>query len=87
MQLFEFRAYILIKGVATMVVKINGKPIRVSEDDQNPWYREVNWMYILVSTLGYVIGLYVMDYVAWVFLGTHPFPFIKFIGVILSWLG
>jgi hypothetical protein len=33
-QFSRIRAYILVKGVATMVVKINGKPIQVKEEKE-----------------------------------------------------
>lgn len=70
-----------------MVIKINSKPIKVEEDGEKEWYQEVDWLYLSISTTGYLLALYAMDLVAAVFLGVHPFPFIKFIGVILSWLG
>jgi hypothetical protein len=33
-QFSRIRAYILVKGVASMVVKINGKPIQVKEEKE-----------------------------------------------------
>lgn len=68
-----------------MVVKINNKPIKVTEDDNEAWYQEVDWVYMGVSSIGYLLALYAVDLMASVFLGIHPFPFIKFVGVILSW--
>jgi hypothetical protein len=87
MQHFIFAAYILIKGVATMVVKINNKPIQVTEDQDEVWYKEVDWFHISMTTIAYLLVFHVLDLAAASFLGAHPFPFIKFIGVILSWFG
>lgn len=84
-KLFSIGAYSLTKGVATMVIKINSKPIQVKEDDEEPWYSKINWMYIFISLTGYLLGFYVLDLAAWNFLSVHPFPFTKFVGVILSW--
>lgn len=68
-----------------MVVKINSKPIRVRKDDDIDWWKEVDWVYLSVATIGTLLGFYVIDLSAWNFLSVHPFPFTKFIGVILSW--
>jgi hypothetical protein len=71
-----------------MVVKINHRPIRVEQDeDELVWYKRINWVYMGVSVSGYLLCLYIMDLAGYLFLGIHPFPFIKFVGVILSWFG
>jgi hypothetical protein len=67
-----------------MIVKINHKPIRVEEEDEGIGF---SWTYLIVSTCGYLLALWMMDFVAFTFLHVHPFPFIKFVGVILSWFG
>lgn len=67
-----------------MVVKINNKPVQVrSEEDKEG----IDWVYLGVTVTGYSLLVYVLDYAAAIFVGIHPFPFIKFVGVILSWLG
>lgn len=67
-----------------MLVKINNKPIRVEEDAEK---KGISWVYLVVSSTGYLLVFYVLDLAAHVFLGVHPFPFIKFVGVMLSWFG
>jgi hypothetical protein len=67
-----------------MVVKINSKPIKVQEDEDDDKH---SWVHFGVSMVGYLLAFYMMDLAAYLFLGVHPFPFIKFIGVILSWFG
>lgn len=64
-----------------MVVKINGKSVKVEEDEAS----DFSWTYLVVTTIGYLLGFYVLDYAAFLFMGVSPFPAIKFIGVILSW--
>lgn len=72
-----------VKKEKKMVVKINKRPIKVEEEEE----KSFSWMYLTVSTIGYAMCFYLMDFVAFTFLGIHPFPWIKFIGVILSWFG
>jgi hypothetical protein len=67
-----------------MVVKINSRPVLVAEEEEK---EPINWVYLTVSTCGYLLALWIMDFVAATFLHVHPFPFIKFVGVILSWFG
>lgn len=65
-----------------MKVTINRKPLRVEEEKEG---LGINWVYLSVSTIGYFLIFYVLDLAGAAFLGIHPFPFVKFIGVILSW--
>lgn len=67
-----------------MVVKLNGKPVQVKEKEDK---LGIDWVYLGISGLGTLLGLYVVDLAAVSFLGVHAFPFIKFVGVILKWLG
>lgn len=67
-----------------MLIKLNNKPIKIEE---KPAPANPDYVLISVSTLGTLIILYLMDCIAYSFLYIHPFPFIKFIGVILSWFG
>lgn len=67
-----------------MVTKINGKPIKVKEEEDKDG---IDWLYLGVTVTGYSLLVYVLDYAAAIFVGIHPFPFIQFVGVILSWLG
>lgn len=70
-----------------MVVKMNGKPILVSEEEKERWYEGIDWVHLGMGTAAYSLVFWVLDYAAYLFVGTHPFPFIKFVGVILSWFG
>jgi hypothetical protein len=65
-----------------MVVNINKKPIKVVED--NGEHKEKGWVYVGVSCLGMVMGLALLDYIAFVFFYIHPFPFVAWLG---KWLG
>lgn len=66
-----------------MLVKINKKPIKIEEETDN---KEFDYALVCVNGLGTLIVLYLMDCIAYSFLYIHPFPFTKFIGVIISWL-
>lgn len=58
-------AYSLAKGVVTMVVKLNGKPIRVSEDTED----KIDWMYLGVTVVGYGLIFWIIRLAAITFLG------------------
>jgi hypothetical protein len=75
----------LKKGVVTMVVKINSKPIHVVEPDAEE--KDFSWVYMGVSSLGYLMAFWVLDYCAYLFCSVHPFPFIVWVGKVLAWLG
>ena len=66
-----------------MVVKLNQKPIVVRDDDNED--KDFSPVYLAVSTLGYLLIFWIMDYSCFVFFGIHPFPFLKFIGGLFSW--
>lgn len=66
-----------------MVVKLNGKPIRVREKEDD---KGIDWLYIGMSCTGLLLLLWVVDLAALSFLGVHAFPLIKYVGVILQWL-
>jgi hypothetical protein len=69
--------YTLAKEVVTMVVKLNSKVIDVVENNKED--KEKTITYWCVSTLGYVLVLFIMDMVCYTFFYIHPFP-------ILNWL-
>jgi hypothetical protein len=60
-----------------MLIKLNNKPIDVVEDNEEE--KEKSLVYWGVSTVGYVLVLWIMDMVCYTFFYIHPFPF-------LSWL-
>jgi hypothetical protein len=64
-QFSRIRAYILVKEVATMVVKINSKPIVVREEE----VKKVNWMYLSVTVIGYGLIFWIIRLAAITFLG------------------
>ena len=66
-----------------MVIKINRKPIRVEESPKH----QVNWYYFGCYGIACLLIFYVLDYASYIFIGTHPFPWIKWLGVFLKWLG
>lgn len=57
-------AYSLVKGVATMVVKLNGKPIKVKEDEE----KSFDWVYFAVTCIGYGLILWIVRLAAITFL-------------------
>jgi hypothetical protein len=56
-----------------MLIKINKKPIHVVEEDDK---EGIDWIYLSVSSLGYLLILSIMDYSSYLFIGKHIFPFI-----------
>lgn len=66
-----------------MVIKINRRPIKVEESPK----RQVNWYWMGCYGFACLMIFYVLDYAAAIFVGIHPFPWIKFMGVFLKWLG
>lgn len=66
-----------------MVVKVNGKPIRVSKDDAE----SIDKVYLTVSCLGYLAIFWIMDFAGRHLLGVSPFPFTHFIDWILNMIG
>jgi hypothetical protein len=47
-----------------MVVKINGKPIRVEEDE-----KKIDWVYLSVTVIGYGLIFWIIRLAAITFLG------------------
>jgi hypothetical protein len=66
-----------------MVVKLNHKPIVVRDEDSEE--KDFSPVYFAVCCIGYLLIFWVLDYCCFIFLGVHPFPFIKLIGSILAW--
>lgn len=64
---FYCRAYSVKKGVVTMVVKINNKPIQVKEDTE----REFSWTYLVVTCVGYGLIIWILKVAAVTFLGWY----------------
>lgn len=71
-----------------MVVNINKKPIKVVEENKDG--KGFSWGYVSVSSIGYFLCLWMLDYVCSVFFYVHPLPFISsvalFIGGVFQWL-
>ena len=68
-----------------MLITINKKPILVQEESQEE--PDKSLIYYGVSYTGYLLILYIMDYVCYTFMSIHPLPWITFIGKILSFIG
>lgn len=66
-----------------MVVKINSKPVHVTENDED---KGIDWLYVSVSTMGYTFLLWFLDYVCYTFFYIRAIPGIHWIGDILSWI-
>jgi hypothetical protein len=66
-----------------MLIKINKKPIVVEEesDSDGP-----DWIYLSVSSLGYLLILSIMDYSSYLFIGKHIFPFISWLTKLLLFI-
>jgi uncharacterized membrane protein len=76
--------YTLVKGVATMLVKINKKPIKVVDESEEQ--QEKSWFYFCVSSVGYLTAIWLLDYCCHVFFYIHPFPFVAWLGRLIFWL-
>lgn len=48
-----------------MVVKINGKPVQVKEEEE----KEIDWVYMAVTVLGYGLIIWIIRLAAMTFLG------------------
>lgn len=67
-----------------MLVKMNGKPIRVSEkDDKN----KVDWFYLSGYGVLCTLVLYFVDSLCLSFSSSHVFPFMKYVGEVIRWIG
>lgn len=71
-----------------MLVKINKKPIDVMDEDKEE--KDFDPIYLCVSTIGYILAMFIMDMVCYTFFYVHPFPFLSWlfnlIGGVLAWL-
>jgi hypothetical protein len=76
--------YALVKGVVSMVVKINKKPIKVV--DQSEETKETTWVYTSVSCVGYLMAIWLLDYYFYVFFYIHPIPFVAWLGKVIFWI-
>jgi hypothetical protein len=66
-----------------MLIKINKKPIHVVEEDDK---EGIDWIYLSVSSLGYLLILSIMDYSSYLFIGKHIFPFITWFTKLLLFI-
>ena len=60
-----------------MLVKINKKPITVSEDTNKE--KDFDSVYFSVSCVGYGLILLLMDYVCYTFFGVYAFPLLHYV--------
>ena len=67
-----------------MLIKINKKPITIEEE---PEEKSNSWMYFTVSSIGYLLALWIMDLVSYTFFYIHPFPFLGFLTKFFLYLG
>jgi hypothetical protein len=67
-----------------MVVKINNKPVIVTENSEE---KSFSWTYWCVSGVGYGLIFWILDYVCFTFCFIHPFPWIVWIGKVISFIG
>jgi hypothetical protein len=56
-----------------MLVKINKQPIEVVVPDEES--EGINWIYLCVSTIGFMSILSLLDYISYIFVGIHALPF------------
>lgn len=68
-----------------MLININNKPIRVKPETEEQ--KEFSPVYLAVSTSGFLSILWIMDYMYFTFFFKHPFPWIVWVGKILSIIG
>jgi hypothetical protein len=66
-----------------MLIKINKKPIHVIEEDDS---ESIDYLYLTVSSLGYLLILSLMDYSSYLFIGKHIFPFISWLTKLLLFI-
>jgi hypothetical protein len=66
-----------------MLIKINKKPIVVEEESDD---EGIDWIYLSVSSLGYLLVLSIMDYSSYLFIGKHIFPFISWLTKLLLFI-
>jgi hypothetical protein len=66
-----------------MLIKINKKPIIVEEESDD---EGIDYLYLGVSSLGYLLILSLMDYSSYLFIGKHIFPFIAWLTKLLLFI-
>jgi hypothetical protein len=71
--------YILKRGLLNMVVKINSKPIKVTEENEED--QPKGWLYVVVCGIGYIYVL-----LCWIMYVLHFYLFIPFL-FFLGWVG
>jgi len=67
-----------------MLIKINKKPIPIETETKEP--SSFNPVKLCVSTIGYFLILYLMDYISYIFFFKHIFPIIHTIGSFIGGL-
>jgi hypothetical protein len=77
---YHTNEYITAKGVTNMLVKINKKPIHVTDETDT---EGISWVYMTVSSIGYLLILTLMDYSCYLFIGKHIFPFLGWLTKLL----
>lgn len=76
--------YTLARRLVNMVVKINKKPITVTDETASD--KNIDWVYIGVSTAGYVGLFSLLDYACYTFFYIHPIPLIQYVTSFIMWL-
>jgi hypothetical protein len=66
-----------------MLIKINKKPVHVVEEDDK---EGIDWIYLSVSSVGYLLILSIIDYSSYLFIGKHIFPFITWLTKLLLFI-
>jgi hypothetical protein len=66
-----------------MLIKINKKPIHVVEEDDD---EGIDYVYLGVSSIGYLLILSIIDYSSYLFIGKHIFPFIGWLTKLLLFI-
>jgi hypothetical protein len=56
-----------------MLVKLNKKPIHVTDNDDQ---KGIDWIYLGCSCIGYLLILCLLDYVSYTFFFRHIHPFL-----------
>lgn len=67
-----------------MLVKMNGKPIRVTKDDDK---NKVDWVYVSGYGIICMFILYFVDSLCLSFSSSHVFPFMKIVWEVVQWFG
>jgi hypothetical protein len=66
-----------------MLIKINKKPIHVTEEDDS---EGIDYLYLGVTVCGYLGVLSLLDYTSYLFIGKHIFPFITWLTKLLLFI-